>query len=368
VKQLDRLVLKELIGPWMFGVAIFTSLIMAGTYLFKLTEYIVNGINIGTILELTFLLLPGVMVKTFPMAVLLATLLGFGRLSGDSEIVAVRAAGASLGRIMLPVGIFGLAVALISLFINELVVPQAAYRGVELTEGIEKNIRGGGDFISRAVYDPTDKRLLATMMARDFNIDKRTLQDAFVVAYDKDLKPIAMLYAKGLSFRSNDDWEIEGGGRLWSFDLTTIVELDKTWPKSVPKPPSVEDIVASRIRDLDSFSFAQMQERIKIAKGNPSFDMKQILNLEYGLHNKIALPFAALIFGLVGAPFGIKNHRTGAASGFWVSVLIIFAYMMLTRFMSLWALGGKIPPWAASYAPLFIGLVVAVIAIRQKNV
>ena len=51
-----------------------------------------------------------------------------------------------------------------------------------------------------------------------------------------------------------------------------------------------------------------------------------------------------------------------------MSILIIFSYMMLSRFMSLWALGGKIPPWAASYAPLVIGLVVAIVTIRRKNV
>ena len=62
MKRLDKLVLGELAGPWAFGVAIFTVLIMAGTYLFKMTDYVVQGIPVLTIMKLSFLLLPGVMV------------------------------------------------------------------------------------------------------------------------------------------------------------------------------------------------------------------------------------------------------------------------------------------------------------------
>lgn len=368
MKKIDRLILTEMVGPWIFGVGIFTTLIMAGQFLFKLTEYMVSGIGIGTILELTVLLLPGIMVKTFPMAVLLATLLSFGRLSSDSEIVALRAAGASLGRIMVPVGLFGCFVALLSFGVNEMVVPYAAYRGTAMAEGIEKNLKGGGEPIFRAVYDPTDGNLVALIMARDFNLEKRSLKDAWLVGYDKDLNPAGILYAKGLKNNGGDDWEIEDGGKFFTYNLEVVGELNRIWPSKVPKPPTIEDMAAGRLKDLDSFSISQMQERIKIASSNPTFPPEQIRNLEYGLHNKVALPLAALIFGLVGAPFGIRNHRTGAAAGFWMSILIIFSYMMLTRFMSLWALGGKIPPWSASYAPLVIGLIVAIITIRRKNV
>ncbi len=113
MKRLDALITKELMGPWVFGVAIFTVLILAGTYLFRITDYFVKGVGFFTVAELTTLLLPGIMAKTFPMAVLLATLLSFGRLSSDSEIVAIKACGTSLMRVMYPVGMFGLIVAVI---------------------------------------------------------------------------------------------------------------------------------------------------------------------------------------------------------------------------------------------------------------
>ncbi|MFN8218578.1 MAG: hypothetical protein U0S12_00390 [Fimbriimonadales bacterium] len=70
MKRLDRLIVGELAGPWVFGVGIFTVLIMAGTYLFKITDYIVQGISPATVLQLSVVLLPAIMVKTFAMAML----------------------------------------------------------------------------------------------------------------------------------------------------------------------------------------------------------------------------------------------------------------------------------------------------------
>ncbi len=368
MKRLDRLILGEISGPWVFGVAIFTVLIMAGTYLFKLTDYVVQGIPVMTILKLTVLLLPGVMVKTFSMAVLLAALLSFGRLSSDSEIVALRAAGASIGRIMMPVALFGIVVASFAFWINETVVPWAAYQGFALKGDVEKTINQKGEPIFHVINDPKDNKVMAMISALDFNLQQRTLTEVWVHTYQKNGKPSWSLHADRLRFTDANDWSVDGDAKLFDYDLKFPVTVRQIWPSQIAKPPKIEDIAASRLKDLDSFSMGQMKERIRLARLSPSFDPAQIRNLEYGYYNKIALPLAALIFGLVGAPLGIRNHRTGAAAGFWISVIIIFAYMMTANFMAQFALGGKIPPWAASFTPLVIGLIVAAWTIHRKNV
>ncbi|HZH98440.1 MAG TPA: LptF/LptG family permease [Fimbriimonadaceae bacterium] len=367
MRRIDSLIIKELVGPWVFGVAIFTTLIMAGTYLFKLTDYIVSGISIGLIMQFTLLLMPGVMVKTFSMAMLLAALLAFGRLSSDSEVVALRAAGASIGRIMVPVAVFSFLVAGIAFAVNETLVPYAASRGTALKEEIEKRVSGGGEPVFRPVY--VEGKLQAMVMAEDFNIRERSLRNVTMTTFTKAGEPNLVLLAAGMKFQSETNWRIVGGARLFTYDGREVIDLSDTWPTQVPvRPPKPEDILASMVRDLDTFSMAQMRERIYQARLNPAFDPAQIANLEYGYYNKIALPLAAMIFALVGAPMGIRNHRTGAAAGFWLSVLIIFSYMTLANLMAVYAQGGKIPSWVASFTPLAIGLVVAAVLIHKRNV
>ena len=72
MKRLDKLILAELLGPWTFGVAMFTVLIVASTYLFQITNYLVQGVPFGIVLEISLLVVPGILVKTFAMATLLA--------------------------------------------------------------------------------------------------------------------------------------------------------------------------------------------------------------------------------------------------------------------------------------------------------
>ncbi len=368
MRRIDRLILGELVGPWAFGAAIFTVLIMAGTYLFKITDYIAQGIAFGTVIELTLLLLPGVVAKTFSMATLLAALLAFGRLSSDSEIVALRAAGVGLGRIMAPVFLFGLAVSALTFWFNETLVPSAAMRATALQTDVAKQLKGISlQPIGQPVYE--GGVLKAMVVARDFNMGSRTLRGAQITTYDAKGEPTFVFFANELEYRGPDDWQMRDGGRLLSADGRTFVKLEGNgWPERVAKLSlTFEDLVAGMLKDLDSLNMRQMRQQIVRARENTRVSPAQISNLEYGYWNKITLPLAALIFGLVGAPLGIRNHRTGAASGFWLSIMIIFGYMLLTNFMAVYAQGGAIPAYAASFTPLVIGLVFAGVTIRRKN-
>src|SRR5579863_8407164 len=100
---LDRYVAREVLAPFGMGVALLTFALVTGKLL-KLTDMVVNhGVSIGEVLGLIAFIMPAFLELTFPMAVLLGVLLGFGRMSGDREMIAARACGVSLYRIAVPV-------------------------------------------------------------------------------------------------------------------------------------------------------------------------------------------------------------------------------------------------------------------------
>lgn len=341
---------------------------MAGSFLFKITEFAVKGAGMGMIMEFSALLLPGVMAKTFPMAVLLAALLAFGRLSGESELVALRAQGISLWRIMLPVAAFGLAVSILAFGFNEILVPQAAMRATDLESQIKKNIEGSQTrTTSYAVMDKG--HLAAQIMARDFNYADGVLTGALIATYTPNGTFSTIVLADRLKYVSDKEWKIEGRAQLFSVDAQSMVTLQNGfWPTEVPKTlVTPDEIRASNQKDLDAYSMQRMGELIATAIRNPKVSRDQVGNLQYGYWNKLALPFAALVYALVGAPLGIRNHRSGAATGFWMAVLIIFAYLMVGNFMSLWARGGVLPAWVAAFTPLLIGLIIAAVTIQRRN-
>src|SRR6202011_1884409 len=100
---IDRYVAAEIIGPFVMGVGLLTFALVTGKLL-KLTEMVVNhGVGLGQVMSLIGYIMPAFLELTFPMAVLLGVLMGFGRMSGDRELTAARACGISLYRLSVPV-------------------------------------------------------------------------------------------------------------------------------------------------------------------------------------------------------------------------------------------------------------------------
>ncbi|MBX3118481.1 MAG: LptF/LptG family permease [Fimbriimonadaceae bacterium] len=369
MKRIDGLIIRELIGPWGFGVAIFTSLVFATALLNRISDWVVSGVDPGTILQLSLLLMPGIMTKTFAMALLLASLLGFGRLSNDSEIVAMRAAGASLYRLVLPVLIFSTAVAGLTFAINESFVPWAAGKANALQEELQKQISDNRKTrsVSQKIKGPNGSS--AWVLAEDFNLLDKSLINVVIVVMGRDGEPTYLVTAEKLVYRDEKDWKIEGKALLRSVDGVDRIELEQgALPSEVPKPDfEPKNLLAGFLTDLDVLSMPQIRQEIERMRRQENPDLRQIANLEFGYYNKIALPLAAVVFGLLGAPLGIRNHRTGVGAGFALSVLLSFGYLTLANFMAVYSRSGLISPAAASFMPCVIGLVAAAITIWKKN-
>jgi len=370
MKRIDNVILREILGPWCFGVGMFSVVVFAGSYLFQLSQLMVNGAPPMQVAELTFLYLPGVIIKTFPMALLLAALLAFGRLSSDSEIVAMRAAGVSIRRMMYPVAAFSAAIAVLSFALNELIVPPATMSALALQDRIANQLNSAGNQpLAFSLKDQNTGNLTALVSAKDFNLGSQQLVGVTITVYDKAGLPSFYLYAPLFQFKDDKNWHIFGGSKITSIDGTYVANLSgETWPPEVPTiPMTPQDLLRGTLKNLDAYSLAEMQKEIREAKADPAVKRKQIANLEYGFWNKFALPLAALVYGLLGAPLGIRNVRTGAAAGFAVSVAIIFVYITLANLMNVYAMGGAIPAYVASFTPLVIGLIAAGVIIWRRN-
>ena len=107
LRLLDRYVLSELLYPFIFGIASFSSIFIASSMLYRITQYMTKyGASWDSVAWLFFYSLPEVINYTFPMSMLLASLMAFGKLSGSSEIIAMKSGGISYYRIVAP-GLYG---------------------------------------------------------------------------------------------------------------------------------------------------------------------------------------------------------------------------------------------------------------------
>ena len=375
LRLIDRLIYRELIGPWLMGVMLFSVLLMAGTYLFRLTELAVLGIPIGTVVTLSGLYMPYLVVKTFPMAMLLASLLAFGRLSNDSEVVAAQAGGASMFTIMRPVALFGLAVSMLTFAFGEIVVPAASRRATELQHQVARDAK---KTTAMPFYQPlsTSKGIRGGVMAQDVDINNKTMKNVTASWFNDDMSLAWVMFAREMYFTPEEQWKIrkatvfyQDGQRIYS------VNFDEAFPPEGDKFNfTPKGILASQRRDNDAKSLIEIREEVEaleetnLAAGAPiSENERKIRELEVGYWTKIALPFSSLVFALVGAPAGIRRTRQTFGAGIMVSIMIIFLYYVLHNYLSIMARGGILSPPVGAFLPVAVGLITAAILLSMKN-
>src|ERR1043166_1089464 len=124
MKILTRYILKEMFGPTMLGLLFYTSIILM-KQLFDLAGLIIRqSLSLGTVMHLLGLSMPHIVVLTIPLSLLFGILIAVGRLSADSEIIAMRALGISTRTIYLPVFLFSFAIFLLNLYLINFVMPR----------------------------------------------------------------------------------------------------------------------------------------------------------------------------------------------------------------------------------------------------
>ncbi|MCC6484726.1 MAG: LptF/LptG family permease [Armatimonadetes bacterium] len=359
-KTVDRLVCKEIIPPLLFGIAAFTSLFFAGSYLGKLTNLLLQGVPISVVLKLFALNLPGIVVLTLPMSVLLGVLLSFARLSSDSEMVALWAGGVSLWRLMRPVLAIALSVSVLSFVINNWIAPGAARRSADLKARALKE--------ATAIENPfvqTDKQdgRFSSIIVVNGGMKNHQLWDVSVVTGFGPGGPNLYFHAERAVWEGGDKWILYNGimktlgtGR----ESVTRYGQFKSQPITIQGTP---EEIAEAQRDSDEMSFTQLARRIQRLRS-----VQDTRPLEVDLYNKIALPLASLVFALIAAPLGLRPQRSGSGVGFGLSIGLIFAYWMVWQYTSQFAKTSNLAPIAGSFMAnlIFLGVGVALLIRKAR--
>jgi lipopolysaccharide export system permease protein len=388
MKILDRYIARELIGPFIFGVAAFTLIFISGQYLFKLTSFVAKGAPLADVLELLVLRMAPVVVLTFPMATLLATLLSFGRLSGDMEVVAMMAGGTSFMRIAIPAFIMGLLVSVLGLFANEQLVPPAGRAVRQIEARIVDALRAEGADIaaptkgrSFVIQDTEGGQLKRLVIAGGFDFSEQRLDRVTYLEYAG--KPgqaphvVAMVEADRAFWdpKLKDRWVFKDGVFRWlgegpaprkgqpgeSYRSTLAFKEQSFRLNKTPR-----QIVAEG-KDAEEMSYGELRGYIGNLREQGA-SLKTLRELEVDLYNKLAIPFTSTVFALIGAPLGLRRLRGGAAVGLGVSILIIFCYYVLWHSLSVLGENGQLSPALASWLANIVGLGVGgALVLRSAN-
>jgi len=369
MRLLDRYVAREVVSHAALGLAVFTFVFFV-PQLVRLMDLIVRHSGSTWTIALLFLCtLPPVLGFTLPMAVLVGVLIGLGRLSADSEIVALHASGVSLRRLLFPIG----------------VVAMAAAAGTLLTTF----------WLSPAALR-TVRRLEAELLSSQapFSVQPRVFDERFpqFVLYVQDVEAAATQWRGVFLASSGDVAGLMGGGSrdkshestvTTSEDATIVTgpskgQLDLHLGKGSeseydPRYPAQYNVTSFGETDIpidvsgavtspknEVHSTAEQPLSALIENRGPTWRESRV-----ELERRMAFPAACLVFALLGVPIGVRPRRGGRATGLILALTLIGGYYFLFVSGDHFAAQGRIPAWLGVWAANIAGAIVGLVFLRR---
>ncbi len=361
VRILDRYIFQEVIFAFLFAICAFTAVFIGSGTLFKIARYITDyGASLTSVVKIFVYGLPAIIMWTFPMSMLLATLLTFGRLSSSSEITAMKSCGISFSRIAAPAIILGMIVTITAILFNEHVVPWAntAYNNVVYYE-----IQGNTELKSQdhiIVKEFAGERMERLIYAREYKAQEEILEGVTMQVLNEDGKVTHVENASYAEWR-DAKWIMHDG---MIYDLsddqrTHTMRFDQ---QILPVNASPRQIVREQ-KKPEELTMSELKAQIAIMKSQYVNTNK----LETELYQRVTVPMASLIFALIGVPLGLQPTRTPSSVGFALSVVIIFLYYAIMTLANAIGRSGAIAPMYAVWIPNIIGLLSGFILIYRAS-
>ena len=361
VRILDRYIFQEVVLAFLFAICAFTAVFIGSGTLFKIARYITDyGASLSSVVKIFVYGLPAIIMWTFPMSMLLATLLTFGRLSSSSEITAMKSCGISFSRIAAPAIFLGMIVTICAILFNEHIVPWAntAYNNV-----IYYEIQGNTELKSQdhiIVKEFSGERMERLIYAREYKAQEEILEGVTMQVLNEEGKVTHVENATYAEWR-NEKW-IMHDGMIYDLSDEQRTHTMKFDQQILPVNASPRQIVREQ-KKPEELTMSELKAQIAIMKSQYVNTNK----LETELYQRVTVPMASLIFALVGVPLGLQPTRTPSSVGFALSVVIIFLYYAVMTLANAIARSGAIAPMYAVWIPNVIGLLSGFILIYRAS-
>lgn len=368
---IDRYIASEMVvvvGLCILGFAI----LIVGNNFYANAEFLfskTHPIPIEIVALLSLLEAPASMVRSLPIATTFGVMLAIGRMGRDSELIAMRSGGASLGRLIAPVLLVGLILSIVNYLAAQQWLPKVGRYAEEVRQ---IHVAKQNLMLPRNVFFRDEAgRIIYTPV---FDRQQKTLQRPMVVWRD----------SRGTSVKADDHlyfwtaaegrfdgeeliigefspilfqhfaWNPEPGFDGWEL---WIKEEKPAGSVRFPFPSGLQDVDESE-QSAEYQSAADLSEtarRLQTVGRNP-------LKLRSQIASRYATPVACLIFAYVAFIFGIVNPRREKFSGVFYALVTIFWYYILNAILRNFGDTGFIrPPELAVWATNIIFFILATV-------
>jgi lipopolysaccharide export system permease protein len=347
-------ILRECIIPFFMALVVLTCVFLLGN-LIQLTNLVINkGVNITTVGKAFLLMIPLFLGYTIPIACLISVIFAFSRFSSDNEIIALRASGIHLGRLLTPLIVLGIIASLVMIVLNERIIPYAHYE----QRRVLKNL---------GAENPT-ALLEAGMFIHAFEN-----QIIFIHKIDGNQMSNITIYqpqpdgpTRTIIARRGEFTPVPGGNQI------KLKLMDGT--SDEPSLENPENFYKLNFKDY-FMTLDLSKENKEVEKKPQSMTLKELkteiakldrllvntVQLETEYFRKITWSFSPLIFILIGFPLAVITNRREKSANIVLAIFCFAFYYLISLGCEALSKNGIAPPGLIMWAPNIIALTGAAI-------
>jgi lipopolysaccharide export system permease protein len=353
MKQFDRYFLKQFLLTAIFALLAFIVIFVLIDMMEGLDDFLDHNATIPIIALYYFYFMPEIVKLTIPVAMLLSALFTTGRLSTFNELTAMKSAGMSLYRFMVPVLVCALLVSGASVYFNGWIVPLANKHKFDIgRKYFQRNI----EMVSRnnIFIQDSQTRILSIgayddehAIAYNVSIQDFDSTDPTVIVGRYDANRLAWDAA-------TSHWTLfDGVSRRFSTDKESISHFSSLPIAHLNFSP---DDIRKKEQKPDEMDYGDLKEFIK----NQTRAGHDVARWMVELYGKVSFPFASFIVVLFGVPFSSIKRRSGLGVEFGIAIGICFLYMILLKVSQAFGYDGDLNPlltaWLANLVFLAAGI------------
>lgn len=366
IRIIDRYIFQELIPPFFLSMSVLT-LVMFIQKMFRIAQVVISkGGSLAATIKLFILVLPNFLIISIPMSALVASLAAFTRLSSDSEVTAMKASSVSLYTMIRPVALFTGLAFFTAAFVSIIVLPASnhALRAQIFNMIKSKTMVGFEPGVFTSTFDGiivyVNKINSLDNMEGIFIADERLTRDPYVITAKRgNMMAESNSFNVILSMQDGSIHTVPKDEQTYSLSNFVAGKFYLDFTRALlPVTPKGRDFDEMRTRELVK------QLRAYRAENKPAFE------IEKELHTRLSVPFACLIFGLIGAPLGIRRSRSGKSGSVAIALLVFLIYFVILGIGKNLAQAGTVPAALAYWTPnvLMTAAVVILIYVRGHEV
>ncbi len=349
---------NQVLAPFYASLVILSSILFLSRLIPVLDVILDYNIHLGDFFRLYAYFTPQLLLFALPMSSMMGVVLGTTRLNNENELMVLKSSGISLYRMLPPIVVVGLSVALLTGAFSIYLMPAAKKAKVELAFQLAK------ERIEQSIHEKRFSESLGDIVLYADRIDRNT--GTWKGVYISDMRdsrhPVTIIAANGsISADANGGTlsiSLQNGTLNRSAaDAVQTIDFqgyDMILPLDTPTTSPFAKVDATTMQ----------QNRLLAEAGRLGGNTRAAVNYLIEFHKRLALPVACFILTLLGFPLGFLSGPRHRTIGIPLGLAIFILYYVLLTGAEILSESMILPPGIAMWLPNLIFLVLTTVFIR----